>query len=975
MIREWSDGKEALSPQELEIYHKRFDSYMESFKNPFACDPRFSLAVAEIIKQALLRFKFWIDEPFICNGIDKLHKARKERGLAEKEEMTFWSENHYILFATAEYLAGQLWPGELFIPGKDFQDPQEPNGTLIGEQRIARAKPRLLKWLNQRIQLGWSEWNAPGYYTEHAEALYNLVDFCQDEEIWIKANIALDLLIFDVARLSHRGSFGVTGGRAQSKFKVCGWEQSPGDWIEFLFGRRGAFTGDPDTLTMIAAGSSYEIPDVLLEIGADLNENPLIDQSRVSTHFNEATRYAIGASEASGLAAQTAGLNHRIALSHHNGYNQADDDTVFWWGRGAYFNKQVVNSSVRLLEKYGLQDTDPFKRYGDLFGEGMNVGEDLLATVGAIGGVALLGGAGPAGVILGSAAGAFGISYLAGKGTLRPAIVSGRIAASTAALMALGLPGLLLSIPIAGWPFGDDADHADDISLFVEGSTLSRANLYTWRDRGAMLSSAQDFRPFQFNIQSNFCQATLSTEATVWITTPFSGTIGFDPNHVNGPGWWTGYWSSPRVIQFENAAILAFRPNFTQNRLHANASHCWFPRQAFLDFVEGVKPSNVEGDDDGSWAFGRVVHPDGVEGYIGVYSARDADYLDENSDFYKDWFEKEVTDNQNKLKKERDELARKEVEPKEVAKTLEEWHKKIAELKTLTDRWSGTKWTSFFNDKDLYAEGDNIWIIQVGSSDEYGTFQKFKEEVTAARIHIDFGDMQCSYDIPHKGRLELHTDIDDEEANKRGRFRFKGDRIATDYYPRYSSRYVRAGRVEWGQPLWAIQWREFRAAYSLIDPGNPIRVLNADVNEGEAIRVLGLAIRLRTEHEAMEEDSQATATVRVDSRVIVSDQIIARGEVPEHTDHDIEWLLFDEVDGTKPLDIELRHGPSNPSGDDEPHWRARFELWALLNDCRLLPCLVDLSKALNYSTAKVKHLNFEDEHRQSGRIPIVIPDL
>ena len=31
------------------------------------------------------------------------------------QDMTYWSENHRILFATAEYLAGQFWPGEMFI--------------------------------------------------------------------------------------------------------------------------------------------------------------------------------------------------------------------------------------------------------------------------------------------------------------------------------------------------------------------------------------------------------------------------------------------------------------------------------------------------------------------------------------------------------------------------------------------------------------------------------------------------------------------------------------------------------------------------------------------------------------------------------------------------------------------------------------------------------------------------------------------
>jgi hypothetical protein len=86
-------------------------------------------------------------------------------------------------------------------------------------------------------------------------------------------------------------------------------------------------------------------------------------------------------------------------------------------------------------------------------------------------------------------------------------------------------------------------------------------------------------------------------------------------------------------------------------------------------------------------------------------------------------------------------------------------------------------------------------------------------------------------------------------------------------------------------------------------------------------------------------------------------------------------MLFGPVDGTQPMTLSLQHGPSNPSDDDEPHWRMRFQLWALTADARLLPCKIELNKAANYNTRKVRHLNFEDEHRSSGELPITIEDL
>jgi hypothetical protein len=156
--------------------------------------------------------------------------------------MTFWSENHQILFATAEYLAGQFWPDALFRVANSFRnegsDKSRPTG-LLGWQRMERARPRILRWLNDRLSFGFSEWNSPGYYDEDFTALFNLADFCLDEKIRTRACMVLDLLIFDLARFTHKGSFGVTAGRCYFESKNCGYEQSVGDLIEILFGTRG----------------------------------------------------------------------------------------------------------------------------------------------------------------------------------------------------------------------------------------------------------------------------------------------------------------------------------------------------------------------------------------------------------------------------------------------------------------------------------------------------------------------------------------------------------------------------------------------------------------------------------------------------------------------------------------------------------------------------------------------------------------
>ncbi len=134
-------------------------------------------AELERLKQAFLGFKYWIDQP-------------------GRDSMCFWSENHQILFATAEYLAGQYWPDEVFH-----------NSGKTGKDHREMARRRILAWLEQRWLYGFTEWYSNVYYVEDIAPLANLIDFARDEEIVIKATIILDLLLHDVATQSFRGTF------------------------------------------------------------------------------------------------------------------------------------------------------------------------------------------------------------------------------------------------------------------------------------------------------------------------------------------------------------------------------------------------------------------------------------------------------------------------------------------------------------------------------------------------------------------------------------------------------------------------------------------------------------------------------------------------------------------------------------------------------------------------------------------------
>ena len=94
--------------------------------------------------------------------------------------MCYWSENHQILFASAEYLIGQLYPDQIFkVSG------------LSGKEHVERAKIRAFDWLEMRWNYSYIEYNSNVYYKEDIGPLMNLIDFAEDKALATKCNFAI----------------------------------------------------------------------------------------------------------------------------------------------------------------------------------------------------------------------------------------------------------------------------------------------------------------------------------------------------------------------------------------------------------------------------------------------------------------------------------------------------------------------------------------------------------------------------------------------------------------------------------------------------------------------------------------------------------------------------------------------------------------------------------------------------------------
>jgi hypothetical protein len=265
--------------------------------------PLLSPDLRERIEQTLLRFKYWIDEP----GSDG---------------MVYWSENHQILFASSEYLLGQLYPDRVFA-----------NSGLTGAEHMAKARPRILRWLEDRFLWGFSEWHSNVYYDEDLAPLVNLVDFCADPEIAVRAAMIVDVLLYEIAVNTHGGVFGVSHGRTYPRHVLGARREATASLAKLVTGKGAHNSRGQMSAISLATSSLYRPPSVLLEIGAHEPEGGVFKE-RMGARIEQPWRY---------------GRSHSDPAS-----------VMFWWGMGAYADWRVVDLTFRVADTYGLFASSEF---------------------------------------------------------------------------------------------------------------------------------------------------------------------------------------------------------------------------------------------------------------------------------------------------------------------------------------------------------------------------------------------------------------------------------------------------------------------------------------------------------------------------------------------------------------------------------------------------------------------------------------
>ncbi|MEZ5104067.1 MAG: hypothetical protein R2757_06210 [Draconibacterium sp.] len=246
------------------------------------------------IQNILFNFRYWWDE-------------------SGENSMCYWSENHQILFASAEYLIGQKNPETIF-----------PNSELTGKEHMEKARQRMIDWLEMRWKYGFTEFYSGVYYKEDIGAIINIIDFAIDEELVKKAEIILDLLFYDVATQSNKLYFLSVSGRAYEKYRKGGPGSTLGGLTNYFWG-----TGSPvkpQLLFGITQSQKYCIPPVLNEIAHDTS-TMVIKQSN--------------------------GLN--IDELKREGYLGTDNRSMMMqWGMEAFSNDEVVRNSLKHIRNCNM---------------------------------------------------------------------------------------------------------------------------------------------------------------------------------------------------------------------------------------------------------------------------------------------------------------------------------------------------------------------------------------------------------------------------------------------------------------------------------------------------------------------------------------------------------------------------------------------------------------------------------------------
>lgn len=181
------------------------------------------------IEETALGYRYWIDEP----GDDV---------------MWFFSENHALLFHTCQFLAGRLFPDELFT-----------NSQKMGTEVNHHGRELLDEWFDGFFNEFITEWNSSAYIPVDVHGLATIYNITDDtDELHQKAKRALDMICYSLAVNEHNNAVMTSFGRTYEK-EMKGNYEAGTTALLYLFYNSGYLTRSGIGNISVALGD-YEAP-------------------------------------------------------------------------------------------------------------------------------------------------------------------------------------------------------------------------------------------------------------------------------------------------------------------------------------------------------------------------------------------------------------------------------------------------------------------------------------------------------------------------------------------------------------------------------------------------------------------------------------------------------------------------------------------------------------------------------------------
>ena len=267
--------------------------------------PRLPEELAQKIEKSLIGFKYWLDEP------GEIHAC-------------FFTENHQVLFHSAEYLVGQMFPEAVF-----------PNNGMTGAQHKAHGAEFLRRWLTWRLRFGFAEWLTQGYYMEDILGLVNLMVYADDEDIRERSRMVIDLLVLDLALHGFHGHLPTTHGRVYTDFIIEPDHEDCSHLMRFLFDE-GSNEGLCGAAVMLAA-VDYRCPEAILNI---YGQKEMTIRQRMSVDAADAAAYGVDPKDF--------------------------DNIMFFWGMQTYSDRVCIDNSLKVFPIWNWM-TNRIKAYKERY--------------------------------------------------------------------------------------------------------------------------------------------------------------------------------------------------------------------------------------------------------------------------------------------------------------------------------------------------------------------------------------------------------------------------------------------------------------------------------------------------------------------------------------------------------------------------------------------------------------------------------